>query len=99
MWVAAGLELFQGMISIWRLTDLVDAEAEHFEAVLQAELTEACDTARRRAVSEELDDYAAQLAIARQALAELEDSLDPAWVTDLRADCDAVEAWLRRQSR
>jgi hypothetical protein len=95
--VAGALDLLQALAATWRLSDLVDAEANHLEAVLQAELTAACGAARARATGEELDRYARQLAVAREAIAELADRLDPAVVRDLEADCDQVERWLAAQ--
>jgi hypothetical protein len=95
--LAGGLDLLQALAATWRLSDLVDSEANHLERVLQGEFSLACEQARDQAVGEELDRYARQLAVARQAIAELDGDLDPALVTQLEQDCQQVEAWLRRQ--
>jgi hypothetical protein len=95
--LAGALDLLQGAASTWRLSDLVDAEANHLEVVLQEEFSAACEAARSQAAREELDRYARQLAIARLAIAELDGQLDGALVTQLEQDCAQVEEWLIRQ--
>jgi hypothetical protein len=76
--VIGAVDLAQVALSAWRLSDLVDAEAQNFDDVLQEELTVACQEAARRAVAVELDHHERQLAIARAALEDVRDRLEPA---------------------
>jgi hypothetical protein len=95
--LAGAIDLVQAAASIWRLSDLVDGEANHLEVVLQQEFTAACEAAREQAARQELDRYDRQLAIARMAIAELDGQLDGALVVQLEQDCAQVEDWLARQ--
>jgi hypothetical protein len=95
--VVAALEVAQAVSAGWRHTDLVDAEADHLEAVLQAEFTAACDVARAQATRAELDRYQAQLDLARTELAALGDRLTPLERKGLEEDCDELAAWLDDQ--
>jgi hypothetical protein len=95
--LAGGLDLLQALSTTWRLSDLVDAEANHLEVVLQAEFSAACEAARRAATEEELGRYAHQLAVARGAIAELDGRLETTLVAQLEDDCRQVEQWLARQ--
>jgi hypothetical protein len=95
--IAGGLDLFQALAATWRLSDLVDAEANHLEEVLQAEFSAACGVARQRARAEELDRYARQVEIARRAITELDGQLEASLVAQFEEDCTQVERWLERQ--
>jgi hypothetical protein len=95
--VAGGIDLAQGLAATWRLSDLVDAEAHHLETVLQREFAVTCATARAEAAHAELERYQHQLEIAREAIAELGDRLDPMLRAELDADCEQVDRWLERQ--
>jgi hypothetical protein len=99
--VVAALDLLQAVAAAWRHTDLVDAEAHHLEAALQAEFTSACDAARREATRTELDRYRVQLDLARDEIAALASrgGLDPAVRAGLEDDCDELARWLAHQER
>jgi hypothetical protein len=92
--LAGTINLVQCVAATWRFTEPVDAEADHLETVLQRDFTIARNAARGRAAGEELERYTQQLAIARSAIAQLDDRLDAAALAQLEQDCASVERWL-----
>jgi hypothetical protein len=97
-WIESATILGQSVLSTWRLTDLIDAEAELLHATLLDEYRQACDEARADAVSGELGRYRAELELARVALHDVRERLDLDTVQAIEADCVELEAWLDRAS-
>jgi len=95
-WIESATIIGQSVLSTWRLTDLIDAEAEVLHAALLDEYRQACDRARADAVTSELGRFRAELELARVALEELRHGLDSDTVRAVEADCAELEAWLDR---
>lgn len=95
-WIESATVLAQSVLSTWRLTDLIDAEAEVLHSALLDEYRQACDQARADAVSGELDRFRAELEVARLALEDVREGLDADTVRAIEDDCAELEAWLDR---
>ncbi len=88
------LDMVSAAAAAWRTTDRLDAEVRFMESELQAGFVDVAERARIGEYAAERRHIAAQLAIAREALADLGDSLPDDARAELTADCDALERWL-----